>query len=403
MILLYLISGLVLATPHYFVLESGARLVVDAQDHVPQVYSRMSIRLPEDYFPGLPHLIEHLLFAVTINGAPVDQPFIELGGDSSGYTTVDELVVEATFGRDGLESYFQTMAARLQHFCTELTTERLDTEVGIIAQEMWQVGARRHGLIAERLRVSVHRKGMFRHPVYGELFDLELLTKEDVCAFAQRVFVPENLSFIVVGDVENGRVERLVEQEFSQRKSEQLKQALPPKVLPPDQVNQPLIFQESEDEMVYLVWHTVPAGHPDEPLLDVWLEHWVHPRFGILAEVDGAKPWGWSENARDSGWLVFKLPVSLAELREYTRQLHYLPTDTSLIHRRQQLIISKALLTTGRASLLERRLRAKRVPECERWHRQRRLEYDRDALLESGNAISSCHLGAGAFARSAPR
>ena len=90
------------------------------------------------------------------------------------------------------------------------------------------------------------------------------------------------------------------------------------------------------------------------------------------------------DRARSGGWLVLKLPVSLAELPDYTRLLNHLPSDTALIHRRQQLMLSKSMLTNaGRASLLERCLRAKRVPECEQWHRQRRQAYDRDALLRA--------------------
>ena len=382
MFLLYLICTLVFAAPHYFVLENGMRLAVDSQNHIPQVYSRLSIHLPEDYFPGLPHLVEHLLFGVTLNGVSIDQRFTELGGHSSAYTTVDELVVEAKFGRAELEVYLNLAAARFQYFCAELSPEKLDKEVGIIAQEMWQVGARKHGLIAERLRVSVHRESMLRHPIYGELFDLELINVEDVCAFAQRVFVPGNMSLIVVGDVDTVHVQQKVEQSFLRRKTEHLNDTPTPNVLPSDHVNQPLIYQESEEEVIYLVWSTVPAGHPDEPLLDIWLEHWVHPQFGILAEVEGVKPWGWSEGSRDAGWLVLKLPVSLVELSDYTRQLNYLPSDISLIYRRQQLMLSKTLLTNaGRASLLHRCLIVKRVPDCEHWHRLRRREYDRDDLL----------------------
>ncbi|MEA3310637.1 MAG: pitrilysin family protein, partial [candidate division WOR-3 bacterium] len=108
----------------------------------------------------------------------------------------------------------------------------------------------------------------YGHPTLGHYSDIQNLSRQDVRAFYETYYVPQHMSVAIVGDVDADQVITLIDAYFGR---------IPPKPDPPEIVTtepvQPGIrrirMKQGKSPLLYMLFHTVPAGHPDELTLDL--------------------------------------------------------------------------------------------------------------------------------------
>ncbi len=106
-------------------------------------------------------------------------------------------------------------------------------------------------------------------PVIGYLDVFNRLTRDDVMAYYKARYVPNNIVFVVVGDVDEAAVVAQLETYFAAYP----RQAMPPVLITaePPQLGQRVSHRDFPTELSRLVlsWHIPCVTHPDVPALDV--------------------------------------------------------------------------------------------------------------------------------------
>ncbi len=160
--------------------------------------------------------------------------------------------------------------------------------------------------------------GLFpEHPygtqfVLGEPAHLRTPAFDEMVAFFERWYVPNNMAIILSGDVD-ASVLPVLERHFGR---------LQPKPLPapPPGTIVPLASRVEHDvaapgePSVLIAWPTVPVGHPDEVALELVDALLDDPRMGLLATGlvrSGKVAWtgAWREHLREGGFLVVEAAV----------------------------------------------------------------------------------------------
>jgi len=197
----------------YYLLQHGEpentvalRLVVDAGS-VLETESQL----------GLAHFLEHMAFNGTEKFgetelvAYLESLGIQFGPDINAYTSFDETVYKLEIPSDdpeALEIGFEVM----REWATAITfaPEAIDRERGVIVEE-WRTGrdaGRR--MLEEHIPVLLARSRYAERLPIGDMDIVRTAPRSDFLAYYHRWYRPDNMAFVVVGDLPPHRMERLV-------------------------------------------------------------------------------------------------------------------------------------------------------------------------------------------------
>lgn len=218
---------------------------------------------------GLSHVLEHMLFKGTTTrpGSRIDQEVQEAGGYMNAYTSFDRTVYHIDVPNTGACVAIDILCDIMQN--AALPPEELAKELDVIRREM-DMGqddpGRRSG---RRLFETAYTKSPYRNTVIGYLDIFNDLKPEDIRGYYTERYAPNNVFYVVTGDVKHDDVIAQIREAYAKTKS----RALPPMVLPvePRQTAAREIIEESAIELghVHIAWHIPDVRHPDVPILDV--------------------------------------------------------------------------------------------------------------------------------------
>jgi zinc protease len=122
---------------------------------------------------------------------------------------------------------------------------------------------------SHNLFATAFREHPYQHPIIGHIDVFNTLTRDTVMAYYKARYVPNNMFFTVVGDVDAAAVRAQLAELFARHP----RQALPPVYLPaePAQLGRREMHTEFPTELtrLHLAWHIPSSAHPDIPALDV--------------------------------------------------------------------------------------------------------------------------------------
>ena len=109
----------------------------------------------------------------------------------------------------------------------------------------------------------------YRFPVIGEIEIYNQLTQEQVMQYYKTRYVPNNLTFIVVGDVDAEKVRQQLADLFKAYPEKSLQPVFIP--AEPPQLGRREVHQEFATELTHLslAWHIPAVTNPDLPALDL--------------------------------------------------------------------------------------------------------------------------------------
>jgi zinc protease len=218
---------------------------------------------------GLSHVLEHMLFKGTTTrpGSRIDQEVQEAGGYMNAYTSFDRTVYHIDVPNTGARVAIDILCDIMQH--AALPPDELAKELDVIRREM-DMGqddpGRRSG---RRLFETAYTKSPYRNTVIGYLDIFNELKPEDIRGYYTERYAPNNVFYVVTGDVQHDDVIAQIRDAYAKTKS----RALPPMILPaePRQTAAREIIEEATIELghVHIAWHIPDVRHPDVPILDV--------------------------------------------------------------------------------------------------------------------------------------
>ena len=124
-------------------------------------------------------------------------------------------------------------------------------------------------MIGQLMFKTAYQRHPYRLPVIGELQIFNQLRQQDVAEYYRSRYVPNNLTFVVVGDVEAAAVQDQLTKYFAEYPARPLE----PRFIPaePPQQGRREVHQEFSTELTRLAlsWHIPGITHPDVPAIDL--------------------------------------------------------------------------------------------------------------------------------------
>ena len=255
-------------------LENGLTIIV-REDHSAPVVSTQawcaagSIHEGKWLGAGLSHVLEHMLFKGTTTrpGSRIDQEVQEAGGYMNAYTSFDRTVYHIDVPNTGAVKAIDILCDIMQH--ATLPPDELAKELDVIRREM-DMGQDDPGRRASRRLFEVaYTKSPYRYTIIGYLDIFNEIKPDDIRSYYTEKYAPNNVFFVVAGDVKNADVVAQIKTSYAKTKS----QAMPPIVMPlePIQTGAREIIEEAKIELghVHFAWHIPELRHADIPVLDV--------------------------------------------------------------------------------------------------------------------------------------
>ena len=262
------------ATAHKHTLPNGLTLLVQEDRSAPVVSVQAwvgtgSIHEGQLLGSGLSHLLEHMLFKGTTTRSTnaIAQSVQDEGGYINAYTSFDRTVYWIDVPKAGVHPAIDLLADACMN--STLPAEEFVKEQEVIRREFAMVADDPDRVNSQQLFSTAYREHPYRFPVIGYLDVFNKLTRDDVMAYYKARYAPNNLVFVVVGDIDTDAVREQLETYFAPYP----RQALPPVYLPsePVQLGHRLAHREFPTELSRTVisWHIPCISHPDVPALDV--------------------------------------------------------------------------------------------------------------------------------------
>jgi zinc protease len=262
------------STVKKWVLPDGLTLIVQ-EDHSAPVASVQawcatgSVDEDERLGAGLSHILEHMLFkgTKTQSSNAIAQKIQDVGGYINAYTSFDRTVFWIDVPKAGVAVTLDVLSDAMMN--STLPADEYVKEQEVIRREFAMGFDDPDRMASQLLFATAYQRHPYRLPVIGEMEVYNQLTQEQVMEYYKTRYVPNNLTFIVVGDVDGEKVHQQLVDFFKAYPEKSLKPIFIP--AEPPQLGRREAHSEFATELtrLSLAWHIPEITHPDVPALDV--------------------------------------------------------------------------------------------------------------------------------------
>jgi zinc protease len=257
-----------------FTLPNGLELIVEEDHSAPVVSVQAWVKTGSIHEgawmgAGLSHLLEHMLFKGTPTRRPQDfaRAVQDHGGYINAYTSFDRTVYWIDTPVRGLTEALDLLSDALMN--SALPADELVKEQEVIRREFAMGFDDPDSVAGKQLFSTAFSQHPLRHPVIGHLDVFNQIGREDLVAYYRARYAPNNIFFVVVGDVDAEAVHAQLASFFEKHPRRPLPEALLPRE--PAQLGRREQHTEFPTELTRLglAWHVPEITHPDLPALDL--------------------------------------------------------------------------------------------------------------------------------------
>ena len=257
-----------------FTLPNGLELIVQ-EDHSAPVTSVQawvktgSIHEGRWLGAGLSHFLEHMLFKGTPSRGPQEfaRSVQDHGGYINAYTSFDRTVYWIDIPARGTTAAIDLLADAIMN--SLLPADEVVKEQEVIRREFAMGFDDADNVAGKQMFSTAFASHPLQHPVIGHLDVFNQLTREDLHGYYKSRYVPNNIFFVIVGDVKADDVHAQLAAFFEKYP----RCPLPDVFLPeePPQLGRRECHTEIETELTRLglSWHVPSLTHADMPVLDL--------------------------------------------------------------------------------------------------------------------------------------
>jgi zinc protease len=201
-------------------LSNGLR-VISAEDHSSptvaiNVWYHVGSKDDPEGRSGFAHLFEHMMFKSTKNmkSEMMDRLTEDVGGMNNAFTADDMTVYYEVIPSNYLETLIWAESDRLATL--NVNEDNFKSERAVVEEEFRQSYATppygKLRLLTEQKSFTVHP---YRRPGIGSIEELEAASLDDVRAFHNTYYRPDNATLIVVGDFDQKQLDAWVDKYFA--------------------------------------------------------------------------------------------------------------------------------------------------------------------------------------------
>ena len=213
-------------------LKNGLKVLVKEDHRSPIAISQVWYKVGSSYEPGgitgISHMLEHMMFKGTDKHAAGEFSRIiaENGGEENAFTGQDYTAYFQTMEANRLAVSFELEADRMRHL--HLLADELKKELQVVTEERrMRTDDNPQAKMNEQFMALAYSNSPYKHPVIGWPSDIANYTVEDLEAWYQRWYAPNNATLVVVGDVQPIAVFDLAEKYFAELKPSDIKPIKP--------------------------------------------------------------------------------------------------------------------------------------------------------------------------------
>lgn len=164
-----------------------------------------------DHQQGMAHFIEHLLFKGTDKrrSSHIINRLENVGGELNAYTSKEETVVYATVLNEYFERAMELISDIVLH--STFPQKEIDKEVVVIIDEIQSYNDSPSELIYDDFEEMIFDKHPIGHSILGTAELLNGYTTAHAIDFVSSHYLPQEMVFFVVGDVEFSKLRRMAE------------------------------------------------------------------------------------------------------------------------------------------------------------------------------------------------
>src|SRR5947207_428163 len=197
----------------------------------------------------------------------IAQKIQDVGGYINAYTSFDRTVFWIDVPKDGVATALDVLADAMMN--SILPSEEYVKEQEVIRREFAMGFDDPDRMVGQLLFATAYQKHPYRLPVIGQMEIYNQLSQEQVTQYYKSRYVPNNLTFIVVGDVDAGKIREQLATFFKDYPEKSLKPVYVPSE--PPQLGRREVHNEFPTELsrLEMAWHIPELTHPDVPALDL--------------------------------------------------------------------------------------------------------------------------------------
>ncbi|MGQ3892102.1 M16 family metallopeptidase [Legionella sp. CNM-4043-24] len=219
-ILLSMLSWQAMAEVQQFTLDNGMKIIVKEDHRAPVAVTMLWYNVGSADEPGgltgVSHALEHMMFKGTSDwplGA-FSKKIAAIGGQENAMTNYDYTAYYEKIAASQLPVSLELEADRMQNLL--LNKDEFAKEIEVIKEERrMRTDNNPQSLTLERYLATAHLSDPYHHPIIGWMSDLQQMSIEDVKAWYQSFYAPNNATLVVVGDVNPDNVHELARLYFS--------------------------------------------------------------------------------------------------------------------------------------------------------------------------------------------
>lgn len=212
--------------------SNGLKVLVKEDHRSPVVVSQIWYKVGSSYEPGgitgISHMLEHMMFKGTKKypAGEFSRIIAENGGNENAFTGRDYTAYFQTMEKSRLEVSFELEADRMRNI--QLDAVELKKELEVVTEERrMRTDDKPRSKTQEYFMAMAFSNSPYKNPVIGWPSDIANYQVEDLQAWYQQWYAPNNATLVVVGDVKAEDVFVLAEKYFAGIKTSQIKPVKP--------------------------------------------------------------------------------------------------------------------------------------------------------------------------------
>jgi zinc protease len=268
-------TGCLQAAVVHTTLDNGLTVLIEENHTNPvvsvQVFVRTGSIHEQEYLgSGISHFFEHIIHGgtTTARSEAESRTLLEaIGNNSNAYTTTDHTAYYINTTTEHWTTALELLADWMLH--STIDQEEFEREKGVVQREIEQGLDDPQRILYETAVASRFQVHPTRYPVIGYKELVQKVTRNDLVTYYQRMYAPNNMIVVVVGDVATSAALEHIRTAFASGE----RRLLPAISLPeePPQLGKRTVTKDMDITQAHmsLSFRTVPLTHPDLYALDV--------------------------------------------------------------------------------------------------------------------------------------
>lgn len=255
------------------VLDNGLTVILEQDNSAPVINYQMWVKVgsadEKEGEYGIAHVYEHMLFKGTKKRGVGDvaKEIEMLGGNINAYTSFDNTVYHFTVGSKHFSKGLDIMSDVIQN--SAFDAQELKKELEVVVEEIRRGKDNPGRMMYYELLGTAFTTHPYGRPVIGTEESVNGLTRDYILEFFNRWYVPNNMTLVVVGDIDSHKAFKEIELSFKDFKKADNPHSPRPKEPEQEVLRVTSILSDFKQSYLTLGYHIPELKHDDVYAIDM--------------------------------------------------------------------------------------------------------------------------------------